>query len=221
MTIRTGRSGHSAGRTGQWVGLAMAALVSIGATAHAAGNSTKGAANNAKNAKPAAAGTTKAATKGSAAPKATAEAKTKAKAKTTFRRLHTSVARPASVRVRRVSQGNRRFTIRIRTRDVYLGDYRRFRTAGEIDTQKVFEAITHYRSIKSEGIRKRSGRYWILMRKANQVFREALRQVARDANIDVIAGKRAIESPGSPPADVTAHVIAAIHAIEGTQTPKR
>lgn len=200
-------------RTAQWVGLVVAAIVSIAATAHAANetaatnNNKKAAAENETTAKPAAAPAAKTAAK--------------AKAKTTFRRLHTTVARPTSTRLRRVSQGNRRFTIRIRTRDVYFGDYRRFRTAGEIDTQKVFEAITHYRQIKDGGVKKRSGRYWILMRKANQVFREALRKVAHDANLDVIAGKRAIESPAAPPADVTAHVIAAIRVIEGTAAPKR
>lgn len=97
--------------------------------------------------------------------------------------------------------------LQIRTSEVYYGNYRSFQRAAVIDTQKVFNAISHYREIKRLGLNKNSGRYWVLIQRSNRVFHRALRKIAKDKGYQLIGAKGAIVIDGKDPDDLTAAVI--------------
>jgi hypothetical protein len=97
--------------------------------------------------------------------------------------------------------------LKIRTSDVYYGNYRRFQRAAVIDTQKVFDAIPHYRELRRLELDKKSGRYWVLIQRSNRIFHRALRKIANDHGYQLIGAKGAIVVDGKMPDDVTDAVL--------------
>jgi hypothetical protein len=103
--------------------------------------------------------------------------------------------------------------IRIRARDVYLGRYRSFRKPAVLDCQKVFNSISYYQKVKRDRLNKKSGRYWILMQKANRIFYKALRRLSRERGYDLIGARNSIVINGANPRDVTKNLLQIIPSI--------
>jgi len=103
--------------------------------------------------------------------------------------------------------------IRIRARDVYLGRYRSFRKPAVLDCQKVFDSISFYQKVKRDRLNKKSGRYWILMQKANRIFYKALQRLSRERGYDLIGARNSILINGASPTDVTRNLLEIIPSI--------
>ncbi|MBN2489698.1 MAG: hypothetical protein JXQ29_02475 [Planctomycetes bacterium] len=110
-------------------------------------------------------------------------------------------------------QASMQIKVRLRTRDIYFGQYRTFQRPAVLDTQKVFDAISFYQEVKSERLTKSSGRYWILMQKSNRIFYKALKRVSAEQGYDLIGARTAILIDGAPPVDVTETLLAIIPSI--------
>jgi len=103
--------------------------------------------------------------------------------------------------------------IRIRARDVYFGRYRSFRKPAVLDCQKVFNSIPFYQKLKRDGLHKKSGRYWILLQKANRIFYKALQRLSRERGYDLIGARNSIVIDGASPTDVTESLVEIIPSI--------
>jgi hypothetical protein len=98
---------------------------------------------------------------------------------------------------------------------IYHGRADSFATPAVIERDKVFGAIPEYRQIREEGLTRDDARYWILLQKANDVFREAVVRAAEAGGYDLIAEKGTVRPRGkgaeSPPV-ITPEVIEAVKA---------
>ena len=70
---------------------------------------------------------------------------------------------------------------------VYYGDSEQdYYAPGEIDCAEIFVQIPEYRKILEENLDTKSGKYWTLLRKANDKFQVAVRKTAKNHGLDLI-----------------------------------
>ena len=70
---------------------------------------------------------------------------------------------------------------------VYFGNARLFQRPAEIDSDKVYKHIPEYKEILDKGLTDKSPRYHFLMKKASARFNDAVKQMARDMDHDLVA----------------------------------
>ena len=70
---------------------------------------------------------------------------------------------------------------------VYYGNARLFRSPCTISLDRVYRHIREYREILERGLRDDDPKYHLLMKKASQRFSEAVKQMARDLQHDLVA----------------------------------
>lgn len=70
---------------------------------------------------------------------------------------------------------------------VYFGNARLFQKPCTIDSDRVYKQIPEYREIVDKGLTDKSPRYHFLMKKASKRFNEAVKQMARDMDHDLVA----------------------------------
>lgn len=121
--------------------------------------------------------------------------------------------KPEQPRKPKVGKQKHATQVQIRSRDVYFGRYRSFAKPAVLDTQKVFNAISYYQELKSAGLTKKSGRYWILIQKSNKVFYKAMKRLAERNGFDLIGARDSIMIDGSNPVDVTDEIIKIVPTI--------
>lgn len=121
--------------------------------------------------------------------------------------------KPEQPRKPKVGKQKHATQVQIRSRDVYFGRYRSFAKPAVLDTQKVFNAISYYQEVKSAGLTKKSGRYWILIQKSNKVFYKAMKRLAERNGFDLIGARDSIMIDGSNPVDVTDEIIKIVPTI--------
>lgn len=76
---------------------------------------------------------------------------------------------------------------------VYYGNARMFKKPAVIDCDRVYRQIPEYKKILEKGLTDRDAKYHLLMKKASQRFAEAVKQMARDMDHDLVACSSAIE----------------------------
>ncbi|MEW6742861.1 MAG: hypothetical protein AB1486_08880 [Planctomycetota bacterium] len=96
------------------------------------------------------------------------------------------------------------------TGTVYLGDKNGFSKAGTIDETKIFEEIPAYQTIKKEGLKPDTARYHFLLRKANEVFKAAVKKAAKDGGYDLVVENEGIVVRDQKVPEITQAVIDAI-----------
>ena len=70
---------------------------------------------------------------------------------------------------------------------VYYGDCDEdFLAPGEINCAEVFVEIPEYQKILQESLDTNSGKYWTLLRKANDRFQDAVRKIAKRHGLDLV-----------------------------------
>ncbi len=94
---------------------------------------------------------------------------------------------------------------------VYHGRMDGAKKPAELVAADVFREIPEYKKIKDGGLKDGDAEYWVLLNKANERFRQALRKVADDAKYDVVVEKGSAKF-GSVPPDITQPVIGALDA---------
>lgn len=99
------------------------------------------------------------------------------------------------------------FRVTDRTK-VYLGTADAFSTPAVLDASKVMEVLPAMKTIKEDGIKKDSARWFMLMNEASQQFQKVVKAVAKDGNYDLIAEIGAVTGPKAI-VDVTDSSIAA------------
>ena len=73
---------------------------------------------------------------------------------------------------------------------VYYGDSEQdFYAPGEINCAEVFVQIPEYQKILQENLDTKSGKYWTLLRKANDKFQTAVRKTAKRHGLDLVCEK--------------------------------
>lgn len=101
---------------------------------------------------------------------------------------------------------------------VYYGSADSFTSPATVERDKVFAEITPYKRIEKEGLNEKHPRYWILLQKANDIFRKVLKKVAKDSSYDLIAENGSVKGKGKnkkkPPPEVTQDAIDAIPDVE-------
>lgn len=70
---------------------------------------------------------------------------------------------------------------------VYFGNARLFKKPCTIDSDRVYKHIPEYKEILDKGLTDKSPRYHFLMKKASARFNEAVKQMARDMDHDLVA----------------------------------
>ena len=99
---------------------------------------------------------------------------------------------------------------------VYYGDTESFSKPATLDRDKVFAEISAYKQIENEGLTRKEPRYWILLRKANDVFSKVVAKVAEDDGYDLVAENGSVKKKGREKAapDLTESAIEAIQEVE-------
>ena len=102
---------------------------------------------------------------------------------------------------------------------VYHGSADSFKSPATVDRDKVFAEITAYKQIEKEALNEKHPRYWILLEKANSVFKKVVEKVATDNSYDLIAENESVKWKGKgkskkTPPEVTQEAIDAIKDIE-------
>ena len=100
---------------------------------------------------------------------------------------------------------------------VYFGSAESFKSPGTIERDKVFAQITAYKQIQKEGLNESHARYWILLQKANEVFKKAIEKVAADKSYDLIAESGSVKPKGKSKKtapDATQDAIDAVKEVE-------
>lgn len=94
---------------------------------------------------------------------------------------------------------------------VYFGNHRLFSKPGVVLADRVYRAIPEYREILDQGLTDKDVRYHFLMKKASERFGEAVKQAARDLDLDLVAevgAVRAARNGVAAPPDRTDEVVA-------------
>ncbi len=89
---------------------------------------------------------------------------------------------------------------------VYYGNATAYKKVGEIDCNQVFHAISEYRTIREEGL-KEGVRYDLLLVRANEKFRKALKLAHKRKGYDLIVEAGSITGSESTVPDITDLVI--------------
>lgn len=76
-----------------------------------------------------------------------------------------------------------------------------------ISSQQVFDATPEYQQIKKRKISKNTAEYRLLIKKASDRFKRAVRKTASSGSYDVIAETGAISVKGKAPGDITQELI--------------
>jgi len=69
---------------------------------------------------------------------------------------------------------------------VYFGNADAFTKPAVVKSLTVFQNIKAWKTIEEEKITPESARYFLLLKEANEVFRDALAKVAKDEKVDLI-----------------------------------
>lgn len=77
--------------------------------------------------------------------------------------------------------------------DVYLGNARLFKRPCHISADRVYRKIPEYQEILQKKLTDDDPKYHLLMKKASQRFTEAVKQMARDLDHDLVAEVGAIK----------------------------
>ena len=85
---------------------------------------------------------------------------------------------------------------------VYFGNARLFQKPCEIDSDRVYKHIPEYKEILDKGLTDKSPRYHFLMKKASARFNEAVKQMARDMDHDLVAQKGIVKKAKKGAKDV-------------------
>lgn len=95
---------------------------------------------------------------------------------------------------------------------IYYGDTRNFSKPASVDCIKVFRHISHFKLIMRRNMGEDNPRYWILIRRTNDVFRSAVQAIAEEKGYDLVGAPESVaafeESARIP--DVTGDVIAMV-----------
>lgn len=91
---------------------------------------------------------------------------------------------------------------------VYHGLADAFAAPAVIEASRVLETIPAMKEIETEGVKKSSARWFVLVAKANQQMQKAIRAVCQEKGYDLVAEVGAISSTATIP-DVTEMVIKA------------
>lgn len=101
---------------------------------------------------------------------------------------------------------------------VYHGTADSFSAPATVERDTVFAEISAYKQIEKEGLKDNHPRYWILLQKANDVFKKALEKVAKDGSYDLIAETGSVQGKGKnkkkTPPDITQQAIDAVEELE-------
>ena len=93
---------------------------------------------------------------------------------------------------------------------VYFGNARLFKKPCVISADKVYRHIKEYKEILDKGLTDKDVRYHFLMKKASKRFNEAVKQMARDLDHDLVAETgtvKAAKKDAKDPPDRTDEVI--------------
>ena len=93
---------------------------------------------------------------------------------------------------------------------IYLGNAKLFQRPCVISCDRVYREIPEYREILEKGLTDRDVRYHFLMKKASERFAEAVKQAAKDLDVDLVAelgSVRPAKKDVDPPPDRTTEVI--------------
>ncbi|GAB4142793.1 MAG: hypothetical protein Fur0037_10120 [Planctomycetota bacterium] len=91
---------------------------------------------------------------------------------------------------------------------IYFGSESNTTAPAEIDEAKVLEATPEWQTIKTEGVRKGSARYRILMGEASKRIRMAVREVATSSGKDLVVRSGDVaDARGKNVTDITAEVV--------------
>lgn len=86
---------------------------------------------------------------------------------------------------------------------VYYGNPRLFKKPAVISADRVYAQIPEYKEILDKGLTEKDPRYHFLMKKASERFNEAVKQMARDMDHDLVAEtgtvKKVKEEAQEPP----------------------
>ncbi|MFM8978930.1 MAG: hypothetical protein ACKOSS_00470 [Planctomycetia bacterium] len=77
---------------------------------------------------------------------------------------------------------------------VYLGNARLFARPCVVRADRVYREIPEYREILEHGLTDKDPRYHFLMKKASEKFLDAVRQMARDLDHDLVAEVGAVKA---------------------------
>jgi hypothetical protein len=92
---------------------------------------------------------------------------------------------------------------------VYLGNARLFSRPCVVSADTVYKQIPEYREICEKGLTDKDARYHFLMKKASEKFLEAVRQMAKEFDFDLVAEVGAVKTTrreAAAPPDRTADV---------------
>ncbi|MEQ8766419.1 MAG: hypothetical protein RL885_21075 [Planctomycetota bacterium] len=95
---------------------------------------------------------------------------------------------------------------------IYIGDANAFSNAAVVSSKKVFAEIPEYQTILAEGLDKNDARYWVLLKRANETFRRALKKVADEQGYDLVGEKGAIVGGDDEVGTITRLVIEALES---------
>lgn len=97
---------------------------------------------------------------------------------------------------------------------VYFGSASNTTAPASIDEEKVKEATQEWKTIQSEGVKKGTARYKLLVAEMDKRIRTAVKAVAGSASHDLVVGKGGVENArGKDVADITAEVIGKLEAM--------
>lgn len=77
--------------------------------------------------------------------------------------------------------------------DVYLGNARLFKRPCHVSADRIYRKIPEYQEILQKKLTDDDPKYHLLMKKASQRFNEAVKQMARDLDHDLVAEDGAIK----------------------------
>jgi hypothetical protein len=97
---------------------------------------------------------------------------------------------------------------------VYYGDCASFAKPATVCADTIFPHIREFKLIKERKLNEDDPEYWVLLLQANEVFRRALKNVAKSSSHDLVVERGAIRTTaaGKSVPDVTNLVIAEIQA---------
>ncbi len=72
-------------------------------------------------------------------------------------------------------------------KQIFFGDPKDFDAPAAVSIGKVIEATPEYQEIKTEKIKRGTGKYWILLSKATDCAVAAIAEVAKELNYDLVA----------------------------------
>ena len=97
---------------------------------------------------------------------------------------------------------------RVETKRLFYGDSGYFTNPAVVDYSAVFQNIPHYKTIIRRNLTRNDARYWLLLKKTNDVFQQAVAAVAEEKGYDLVGDVGAvIATDGTDIPNITAKVI--------------